>query len=308
MPNWILQAGAVALVLAIAFIGPSIAIIFLLRRKRRRRALRRSPLTKNLLRSPGQSVREQLDEATSDLGFDVMGLALFPIMVAALLLAQQQAVGMRASMLDWVVPSCGVAIAVFIAYQVRKLVRAGHRIDDLRAGFDAELAVGQELDQLMRLGARVFHDFPAENFNIDHVVICPSGLFAVETKGFTKPKDIGGRAAATVTFDGRTLKFPSWTTAEPLDQAARQANWLAKWTSSAVGERISVTPVLVFPGWWVERKGRGETRVISGAEVESLLSRTASGLPPQLMQRIAHQIEQRCRTVEPGYRDDIAKV
>jgi hypothetical protein len=308
MPNWILQTGAIALILAATFIGPSIAIAFLLRRKRRRRALRRSPLTKNLLRSPGHSVREQLDEATSDLGFDVMGLALFPILVIALYFAQQQALGTRAATLSWLLPIYGGAVAVFIAYQVRKLVRAGHRIDDLRAGYDAELAVGQELDQLMREGARVFHDLKADKFNIDHVVICPSGLFAVETKGFTKPRDIDGRAAATVTFDGKTLKFPTWTTAEPLDQAARQAQWLAKWASSAIGEPVSATAVLALPGWWVERKGRGNTRVISGGEVNSLLSRTSSGLSPQLIQRIAHQIEQRCRIVEPEYRDDIAKV
>ena len=36
---------------------------------------------------------------------------------------------------------------------------------------DAEVAIGQELDQLMRDGAAVFHDMPAERFNIDHVVI-----------------------------------------------------------------------------------------------------------------------------------------
>jgi hypothetical protein len=238
-----------ALILAAAFIGPAIAIIFLLRRKRRRRALRRSPLTKNLLRSPGHSVREQLDEATSELGFDVMGLALFPVLVIALLLAQQQAVKLNAATLAWVAPLYAAAVAFFIAHQVRKLVRNGHRIDDLRAGYDAELAVGQELDQLMRQGARVFHDFPGEKFNVDHVVIFPTGMFAVETKGFTKPRDIAGRAGATVTFDGKHLKFPSWRTTEPLDQAARQAQWLAKWTSSAVGEAVPVIPVLVLPGW-----------------------------------------------------------
>ena len=308
MPNWLLQAGAVALILAAAFIGPAIAIVFLLRRKRRRRALRRSPLTKNLLRSPGHSVREQLDEATSELGFDVMGLALFPVFVIALFLAQQQAVKLDAATLAWVAPIYVAAVALFIARQVRKLVRNGHRIDDLRAGYDAELAVGQELDQLMRQGARVFHDFPGEKFNVDHVVICPSGLFAVETKGFTKPRDIAGRAGATVTFDGKHLKFPTWTTTEPLDQAARQAQWLAKWTGSAVGEAVPVMPVLVLPGWWVERKGRGDVRVISGGEVTSLLSRTSAVLSEQLMQRIAHQVEQRCRVVEPEYRDDLAKV
>ena len=54
-----------------------------------------------------------------------------------------------------------------VATMVWRMVRAGERLDRLRAGFDAEVAVGQELDQLMRQGAFVFHDFPCERFNID---------------------------------------------------------------------------------------------------------------------------------------------
>ena len=53
----------------------------------------------------------------------------------------------------------------------------------------------------MRRGAYVFHDVPADNFNIDHVVVSGQGIFAVETKGFTKPKRGGGNADATVVFD-----------------------------------------------------------------------------------------------------------
>jgi hypothetical protein len=39
----------------------------------------------------------------------------------------------------------------------------------------------------MRQGAAAFHDLPAEQFNIDHVVVATEGVFAFETKGFTKP-------------------------------------------------------------------------------------------------------------------------
>jgi hypothetical protein len=68
-----------------------------------------------------------------------------------------------------------------------KMVIISKRAMSYRLGLDAELAAGQELDQLMRHGAFVFHDYPAEKFNIDHVVICESGVFAVETKARMKP-------------------------------------------------------------------------------------------------------------------------
>jgi hypothetical protein len=196
-----------------------------------------------------------------------------------------------------------VAVALFIAWISRKLVKAGERLDYLRAGFDAELAVGQELDQLMRTGAAVFHDFPAENFNIDHIVISTKGVFAVETKGYTKPGDRRGKEGATVTFNGTDLQFPMWKTKEPLEQAERQAQWLSKWATSATGDPVTVTPVLALPGWFVNQTGRSSVRVYSGRALSGLLGAGAGELlSPQLVQRITHQVEQRCRTVVPTYR------
>ena len=158
----------------------------------------------------------------------------------------------------------------------------------------------------MRTGAAVFHDFPAENFNIDHVVISTRGVFAVETKGYTKPGDWTGKESATVTFDGTYLQFPTWKTKEPLEQAERQAQWLAKWATSAIGDPVTVTPVLALPGWFVKQSGRSAVRVYSGRALSGLLS-AGSGelLSPQDVQRITHQVEQRCRTVVPTYRRDV---
>jgi Nuclease-related domain len=181
-------------------------------------------------------------------------------------------------------------------------------MDNLKAGYDAELAVGQELDQLMRYGATVFHDIPGEHFNIDHVVIAKEGIFAVETKGFTKPRRGGGRSDATVTFDGKRLAFPTWSTSEPLEQAERQAAWLSKWLSSAVGAPLQALPVLALPGWFVELNGRGAVRVFNGKQLAGLLAaRGAQSLSAQDVQRVVHQVEQRCRTVAPRYADNKPK-
>lgn len=38
---------------------------------------------------------------------------------------------------------------------LRKRLKAGTRLDHLKAGYDAEVAVGQELDQLMRKRAAI---------------------------------------------------------------------------------------------------------------------------------------------------------
>jgi hypothetical protein len=303
MNEFAAQIGVVAGVLAACFFGPALALFFMLRRKRLARAQRRSPIGKDLLRGPGHSLREQLEVAGTDLGFDLALLMVVPLLALTVFLAQGHVLGLPRVM--HLAPVYAVLTLAFIGWAVRKLWKAGTRLDHLRAGYDAELAVGQELDQLMRQGAVVFHDLPADNFNIDHVVVSVQGVFAVETKGFTKPKRGGGKSDATVVFDGKVLKFPTWTTKEPLDQAERQAAWLAKWLGSAIGSSFSALPVLALPGWFVDRTGRGTVRVFNGKELAGLLgARGSQCLSAQQVQQVAHQMEQRCRTVAPRYNDE----
>lgn len=294
------QVSIIVGLLAVSFAGPLLAVGFLVVRKRRARARRRSPVAIDLLRGPGHTLREQLDDVGTDVLSDVFVLMLVPLLALAVFLAQSHLRGLEK--MSHLVPIYAVLVLAFVAVVMRKLWRAGEQLDKLKAGYDAELAVGQELDQLMRQGAYVFHDFPADNFNIDHVVIAPEGIFAVETKGFTKPNRGQGRADATAVFDGRTLKFPTWTTKEPLEQAERQGEWLAKWLTSATGSPVHVLPVLALPGWFVELSGRGNVSVYNGKQLAQLLkSRGAQPLCDQDVLRVVHQVQQRCRTVAPRY-------
>lgn len=294
------QVSIVIGLLAVSFAGPALAVGFLIVRKRRARARRRSPVAIDLLRGPGHTLREQLDDVGADVLSDVFVLMLVPLLALTAFLAQSHLRGLEK--MSRLVPIYGVLVLIFVALIVRKLWRAGEQLDKLKAGYDAELAVGQELDQLMRQGAYVFHDFPADSFNIDHVVIAREGIFAVETKGFTKPNRGQGRADATAVFDGRILKFPTWTTKEPLEQAERQAEWLAKWLTSATGSPVHVLPILALPGWFVELSGRGSVSVYNGKQLAQLLkSRGAQPLADQDVQRVVHQVQQRCRTVAPRY-------
>ena len=86
-------------------------------------------------------------------------------------------------------------------------------------------------------GYRVYHDFPGDKFNIDHIVVGPPGVFAVETKARSKPTSQDRKADAKVKYDGKCLRFPNATDVEFLEQAKRQAEWLSKWLRSAVNFR-----------------------------------------------------------------------
>jgi hypothetical protein len=168
----------------------------------------------------------------------------------------------------------------------------------LQLALEGEKAIGQELNQLMLKGYAVYHDLPGENFNIDHVVVTPAGVFAVETKARPKPLSDDGKADAEVVYDGASLRFGNRENREFLEQAARQGKWLAQWLASAVGESVAVKPVLALPGWFIKRVARGPVQVISGRDAAYLV-RDEQVLSATLMQRIVHQLDARCRTVEP---------
>lgn len=295
------QVVAVLFVLLV-LLGPVFAAATLLeRRKRLARQQRRSPLTTGLLRPPGHGLREKLEEGRLDSMVEVAVLLFVPGVTFAWLYLQLTLTRQPVTMVTFAIALIGVI--GFTQHQIRKMWRGAEQLDKLRLGLDAELAVGQELDQLLREGAVVFHDLPAEKFNIDHVVIAPQGVFAIETKGFSKPNRKGGAADATVVFDGNALVFPDWSSSKPIEQAERQAKWLASWLTSATGEAVMVAPVLALPGWFVDRKGRGAVLVFSGKELRGhlLKARTAQPLAREQMLRVIHQVEQRCRDVEPNF-------
>ncbi|RYH61899.1 MAG: NERD domain-containing protein, partial [Alcaligenaceae bacterium] len=227
-------------------------------------------------------------------------LMLIPLMGLAIVLAQGYISGTAGLGRSAVIAA--MFIAAFLIYMGQKMWRESVKRDALKAGYDAELAVGQELDQLIRQGAYVFHDFPADHFNIDHVVIAPHGVFAVETKGYTKPIDKRGKVNARMSFDGEVLRFPTFTTREPIEQAKRQADWLTKWLSSATGSAMHALPILALPGWYVEQSGVGAVRVFSGPQLNTLLqSLGAKRLSNEDLQRAVHQVQQRCQTVIPKH-------
>lgn len=291
--------------LALFLVGAYSALLFLpwgviyLWRKRIE-SKRRSPLTQMLLRAPGETLRDELEGTRNDLLIYMVMLPALPLLIYALHVSLSYFGGEKESILR-------IAISVLFAvgaigYSLSIIMRLLKRANKLRLGYEGEVAVAQELNQLMRDGAYVFHDVPAEGFNIDHVIVWSKGVYAVETKGRMKHRRDRGTEDANVVFDGQCLQFPGWSETAPLEQAARQAKWLEQWLSSAVGEKIGVKPVLALPGWYVDLKVKGDVVIINGKNASGIFGKLFhSALSEEMVKRIAHQMEQRCRDVEPRY-------
>ncbi len=281
----------------VMFVLFALAIGILAIVKRLHRRGRRNPLTRDLLRNPGESLREQVEDLGQDLTSHLLFLLLIPLLLGSQFLLQQRFAPQSTT------PSLGfvygIMLLFFILYFAVQIDRTWRTRQRLRLGMECEMAAGQELNQLMLLGCRVYHDFPAEDFNIDHIVIGPAGVYAVETKGRAKPDKGRGKEEALVVYDGKSLQFPGWQETEPIAQAKRQAQWLANWLKNAVGEPVPVQPALALPGWFIERKGRD--MVVFNSKNPDFLAKPRGErvLSDEMIQRVAHQVEQRCRTVEP---------
>lgn len=275
-------------------------------RRRTKASRRRNPLTRDLLRSPGESLREEIENVNWDIAAH---LALVPLPALGTYAGYVSTAAFTGTFPPTWVTLVYVLLALGITAWILRTVWIwlGKR-RELVLGYEAELAVGQELNQLAHRGFHVFHDIPAKGFNVDHVIVGPEGVFAVETKGRAKATTEDGRAAEwEVNYDGEYLDFQKWRTKAPLEQAARQAKWLAEWLSSAVGDRVTVDPVVVLPGWYIRRTVKPRIAVISGGEIHQYFPRVEprQRLSDQLITRIVHQLDQRCRNVEPqAYKQD----
>jgi Nuclease-related domain len=247
---------------------------------------------------------QEIEKLNSGIMCCVISIAMMPLVFYASYLSRGH-FGV-AGQADHVAIIYGLIWLIFSLYSGKKLQMLLKKRHAYRLGLDCEMFVGQELNNLMGAGYRVYHDIPAKGFNIDHVVVGRNGVFAVETKGPSKPKHGGGSPDVTVEYDGRTLKFPDWIDTGYLDQARRQAKWLSQRLSGNSRESIPVKPVLLIAGWRIEKdknrkKGRDDVLVLSGNEACQFISTewTHTTLSDESIQRIGDVLEEVCRDVEP---------
>ncbi|MBW2604780.1 MAG: NERD domain-containing protein [Deltaproteobacteria bacterium] len=271
--------------------------LYLLRKSRQIKGYR-SPFTDNFLRSPGESLNRRMMEINDEVTEIFVLIITLPIFVYAFYISSLHFGHSKLSILTtaFFILS-GIGFVAFYLFRLIKLLKLRYSV---RLGYEGEIAVGQILNQFMLDGFRVYHDFPSGKFNIDHIVVGPSGVFAVETKARSKPTSAGPAPDYKVKYDGKRLQFPNGLDVQPIEQAKRQAEWLSKWLQSATGERVKVRPLVALPGWWVERTASGGIPVINPKNFRSI-ARPIEGniLSESMISRITHQLEQKCRDVEP---------
>ncbi len=299
--SWLMLALMPVAALVVTLIIP---LIYIRRwRLSQDRSLRTSPLTKELLRSPGHSLRQKIDGVQDELCLWLTVLIAMPFMLISLHVCDSHYRGTPDSVYRY-----ALAVSVLIVFGVvfgRKITRLYNEHRALVLGMEGELATGQELDQLMLAGCRVFHDIKARYGNIDHVVVSSSGVFCVETKMVSKY--VAGKAKAEVIVDHEqnVLRFTNFEREIPSAQIESQTAWLSDFLSSATGDAVRLEGILALPGYFIKQRiGRGSVFVINPVKPKRFFVHSRKVLSDQMIRRIAHQLEQLCRDVQPSFRGE----
>jgi len=203
----------------------------------------KSPLKAPPLRHAGQSLDEQIDRLVGDDALSYVLAAALAVMLAAWEWLRW-ATGMPPTPKTLTVVAVGLVI--YCAWRLRRIRRT---LADLKLGRDGERAVGQYLDLVRNADSRVLHDLLGDGFNIDHVLIAPQGIFAIETK--TRSKPLRGDARIRVNEDGISVDGGPHDGAV-LRQAAAQRSWLRDLLKESTGRDWPIRSVVLFPGWFVE--------------------------------------------------------
>ena len=173
---------------------------------------------------------------------------------------------------------------------------------DTWVGLDCKTGVKQDLLALVLHGYWVCHDFPGAKLTIDHVAVGPNGVFSVSAEQQAELKKGKGPGDTRVIYDGQHVRFPLWVDTKCLDRAKRQARWLSRWLGGAVGEAVTVYPLVVLPGWLVNRRKWGDVVLVHEKDYAFLTTSRSRTLSDGLITRISRELEQRYRDAGPAIR------
>jgi len=210
----------------------------------------KSPLKARPLRHAGQSLDEQIERLFDD---KVLLYVLAPML--AMMLAAWEWFRWATDLPPSPKTLTGMAVGL-AAYCAWRVLRIRRNLDDLRLGRDGERAVGEYLDRMRSADTRVLHDLVGNGFNIDHVLIAPQGIFAIETKTRSRPAQ--GEAQIHVSREGISVGGGPHDRSV-VRQAAAQRSWLRDLLKESTGRGWPIRSVVLYPGWFVEPSSWSKT-------------------------------------------------
>lgn len=250
---------------------------------------KRIPFKEKPLRYPGQSLDDEIQHLLDKMD----EILIVPIILTLLAFVEWSRwyFNTVVSLVTAILLSLlAMVVSIWTAVRIRRLRQLKRQ---LTLGRDGERVVGQSLEELRTKGYRVLHDIVVNDFNIDHVVIAPTGIFTIETKTVSKPL----RGETVISFDDeQTLINGMKPDRDPVIQARSQASWIRDFLKSSIGRTFSVRPVIIFPGWFVKgTPSCSDVWVLNEKALPAFIEHEPTLLSPDDLQAVTFQISQYIR-------------
>lgn len=252
----------------------------------------KSPIESKSLNHPGESLDHQLQNVIDDEVLSYVVAALISIGLAGL---EWYRWVLKSPPHPWMMSFVAVVALAIMVMKIRKGIR---KIKKIKLGLQGEKEVGQLLEQLREMGAKVFHDIPGHGFNLDHVVIHSSGVYVIETKTLSKPD----RGEAKLVFDGESItQFGKALARDPITQVTAGNRWFQVLLKDSTGKAFRTMPVVLFPGWYIERtrdvKG-GDLWVLNPKALPKYIANAQMKLSPEEVNLISFHIDRYIRNAK----------
>ena len=230
------------------------------------RHLKKNPINyDNLLRSPGQSLDEELDQIKDTLLEKVFKAFLLVFLGIVTLIIFDLSLYFEI-----------LFVLLFFIYFTVLLSKNIANIRNYKLGRDGEKSVAQYLSIVARqlskenTNMHIYHDLVDEKkkFNIDHVVVLKKGIFIVETKTYRKDEGQTNK----ITSNGKELfkNGQKMTTNIPL-QVKGQAQWLQSELLQTTGKKYLIIPTIAFVGWYVDSKKIDDIYITQAKTLKNIL-------------------------------------
>jgi hypothetical protein len=286
--NLIVPAGIVAAV-AVLWIITAAGLHYSMNRKRRGAVPEGSAIScraKNCL--------IQLKVTNDYLKFFKIGFCIIPVLIVGVYLV---ACHLAVTKAGWVeITGLAVFTLLLMLFAGLRLVRIIGARTMMRLVHESRLATRRVLDQLLKEKYSVFHDVVNDQFSIDHLVVGPKGVFAIQTHA--KPLSANKQRPYDhiVTYNGRELFFPKESDHGMVENAQLNAEKLSQWLSEQTEEPIAVRAIISLPGWTVRRTSSEGMPIINPKQFASLFEHIQ---PWQLPALTLKSIERRLVQAQP---------
>jgi hypothetical protein len=284
----IIPAGIVAAV-AILWIIATAGLRYSMNRKRRGAVLEGSAI-----RCRAQDCLIQLKVTNDYLKYFKMGLFIIPVLIVGAYLAAHY---LAVTSGDWVeITGLAIFSLLLMLFTGLRLARLIGSRNMMRLVHESRLATRRVLDPLLKEKYRVFHDVVGDQFSIDHLVVGPKGVFAIQTHARSVSASKQSPDDRIVTYNGRELFFPKGRDHGIVENARMNAEKLSQWLTGQTEEPVAVRAIISLPGWTVRRTSSEGMPIINPKQFASLFEHIQ---PWQLPASTLESIERRLQQARP---------